>query len=127
MSSQEEFAPKLVIYGTTIGVGLLTVWARHLFPFALIVLGMAVIAFAGCFLSTLPLFEYMGAAMGSAAIAMVIEFDPWILVIPGLVTGYIWGHVAKDHLEGRAIDRLRTQSNVREPRKPKPPQKTTSF
>ena len=124
MGTQSQLNPKLAMYGTTIGVALLTLFATNLFPFALIVLGVAVVAFVGCFVSTLPLFEYMGAVMGSVAMAMVIPLEPWIVVIPGLVTGYIWGNVLSNYLGNRHIDVLRAQSKSGRPRKPK---KTTSF
>ena len=114
--------PKLAIYGTTIGFALLTLWVTNAFPFALIVLGMAVVGFIGCYVSTLPLFEHMGAVMASVAMAMVIPLEPWIIVIPGLVTGYIWGNVVKDHLEGGTIKGSRGHL-----KKPKKPKKTTSF
>lgn len=114
--------PKLVIYGTTVGFALLTLGATNLFPFALIVLGMAVVGFIGCYVSTLPLFEYMGAVMASVAMAMVIPLEPWIIVIPGLVNGYVWGNVAKDRLEGGAIKGSRDHL-----KKSKKPKKRTSF
>jgi hypothetical protein len=112
------------MHGTTIGLALLTLWATNLFPFALLVLGVAVVAFVGCFVSTLPLFEHMGAVMGSVAIAMVIPLEPWIVVIPGLVNGYVWGNVVANYLGNRRIDVLRGRSKSGRPRKPK---KTTSF
>jgi hypothetical protein len=116
--------PKLAIYGTTIGFALLTLWVTNAFPFALIVLGMAVVGFIGCYVSTLPLFEHMGAVMASVAMAMVIPLEPWIVVIPGLVNGYVWGNVVANYLGNRRIDVLRAQSKSKRPRKPK---KTTSF
>jgi hypothetical protein len=124
MSTQRQLNPKLAMYGTTIGFALLTLWATNLFPFALMVLGMAIIGFIGCYVSTLPLFEYMGAVMASVAMAMVIPLEPWIVVVPGLVNGYVWGNVVGNYLENRRIDVLRTQSKSGRPRKPN---KTTSF
>jgi hypothetical protein len=123
--SMPEFKPKLAMYGTTIAVALLTLWVTNLFPFALLVIGLAVGGFIGCYVSTLPLFEYMGAVMASIAMAMVIPLEPWIVVIPGLVTGYIWGNVVSYYFEHRHIDVLRAQSKkARDTRKTK---KTTSF
>ncbi len=108
--------PKLVIYGTTIVVALLTLWATNICAFALLVIGMTVAGFFGCYISTLPLFEYMGAVMASVVVAMVIPLEPWVIVVPGLVNGYIWGNVVADHLDSRTIERLRSRSKERGPR-----------
>lgn len=119
MDFQKAIDPKIGMIVTTIVVALLTLGARQMLPFALIVIGAAIVGFGGCFVATLPPAEYMIATAVSVAIAMVIEFDPWILVIPGLVTGYIWGNVVADYLTKRNLDLLRD--------KPKGPKKYTSF
>jgi membrane protein YqaA with SNARE-associated domain len=125
MNSMSERNPKVVIYGTTIAVALLAVSLHHMFPFELLVIGLAIVAFVGCIVSTLPPAEYMVATAVSAVIAMVVPLVPWILVIPGLVTGYICGHMLVGYLEGRNIDRLRAQQ--KQSRKYRKIKKTTSF
>ncbi len=107
MSFLREMNPKHGRVLTTITVALLTVGAYRFFPFELILIGVVVAAFIGCINSTLPLIEYMVATAVSFAIAMVIPIEPWILVLPGLVAGYIWGSIVADRLDKQNFERLR--------------------
>lgn len=108
LSFLSEMNPKHGMVLTTITVALLTVGAYSFFPFELILIGVVVAAFYGCINSTLPLIDYMVATAVSFAIAMVIPIEPWILVLPGLVAGYIWGNIVAHHLDRHNMERLHT-------------------
>ena len=96
---------------TTFTVAALTVAAGHLVPFPLILAVVAVVGVVGCFKSTLPRGEYlviMGILVTLAGVGY--QYAPWILAVPGLAAGYMWGSVVADRLDEPNVARMQAEA-----------------
>ena len=104
---------------TTFTVAALTVAAGHLVPFPVILAGAAVVGVVGCFMSTLPRVEYLVVVVTAVAFAGVFhqifpQLDPWILAMPGLAAGYMWGSVVADRLDKPNVARMQAEARESE-------------
>ena len=78
----------------------------------------ACVGLAGCYVSTgrpQPgesdhLIEYLVVVVISVLLAgLVHQLSPWLLVIPGMAIGYIWGNAVADQLDKPNVARARTE------------------
>jgi len=69
----------------------------------------------GCFVLGGHHYEYYAAVTSSVLIggALAVGWGilyPWILVVPGLIVGNVWGEIVADHLDKPNVARMRDQS-----------------
>ena len=117
MVDVEPVRENLPIYGSlfvTLTVAILTVAASQFVPLPVILAGAAVVGVVGCFVFDKQLVENLVAVTVSVLLAGVLAqwsiLYPWILAVPGLIVGYVWGGVVADQLDKANVARMRDQS-----------------
>ena len=118
-----EYVPILGDAVTTLSVAALMVALGLYVAVGVVLVVFAFVGLAGCYVSTgrpQPgesdhLIEYLVAVVISVLLAgLVHQLSPWLLVIPGLPIGYIWGTFVADQLDKPNVARARAELSERE-------------
>ncbi len=113
-----EHLPIYVSWFITLTAATLTVAAGLLVPLPVILALAAVVGVVGCLVLGGHHYEYYAAVTssvfigGALAVGWAILY-PWILVVPGLIVGHIWGEVVADYLDKPNVVRRRTAGSKR--------------